>query len=128
MTGFARAEGGHDGQNWVLEMRSVNGRTLDIKYRVPPGFEVVERTGRDLAKGRFQRGQMNVNVSLHNAGGKAGVSLNQDVLDFYLRAFDGLIAAGKASAPSVDGLLSLRGVVDVSGDERVDLSEAAKPL
>ncbi len=126
MTGFARAEGGHDGQNWVLEMRSVNGRTLDIRYRVPQGFEIVERTGRDLAKGRFQRGQMNVNVTLNNAGGKAGVSLNQDVLDFYLRAFDGLVAAGKASTPSVDGLLSLRGVVDVSGDERVDLSEAAE--
>ena len=126
MTGFARTEGGHNGQAWVLEMRSVNGRSLDIKYRVPPGFEAVERLGRDLAKGRFQRGQVNVTVSLANAGAKAGVSLNQDVLDFYLKAFDSLVASGKASAPSVDGLLSLRGVVDVSGDERIELDAAAE--
>ncbi len=126
MTGFARAEGGHDGRAWVLEMRSVNGRSLDIKYRVPPGFEAVERIGRDLAKGRFQRGQMNLTLSLASASGKAGVSLNQDVLDFYLRTFDQLIAGGKAVAPSVDGLLSLRGVVDVSGDERIELDEAAE--
>ena len=126
MTGFARTEGGHDGQSWVLEMRSVNGRSLDIKYRTPPGFEAVERIGRDLAKGRFQRGQMNLTVSLGNAGAKAGVSLNQDVLDFYLKTFDSLVAAGKVSAPSADGLLALRGVVEVSGDERVELDDDAQ--
>ncbi len=126
MTGFARVDGGHGDVRWVLEMRSVNGRSLDIKYRVPPGFEAVERAGRDHAKGRFQRGQMNVNLSLGPSAAKAGVTLNQDILDFYLKTFDSLIASGRASAPSADGLLALRGVVEVSGDERTELDAAAE--
>ena len=128
MTGFARCEGGvADGSlTWVLEMRSVNGRSLDIKYRCPPGFEAVERAGRDLAKGRFQRGQMNLTLSLGQGGAKAGVSLNQDVLDFYVAAAQRLTAAGKAAAFTADGLLALRGVVDVSGDERAELTEAGE--
>jgi uncharacterized protein (TIGR00255 family) len=126
MTGFARVEGGHDNLTWTLEMRSVNGRGLDIKYRFPAGFEVVEKTGRDLAKSRFQRGQMNLTVSVSSAGAKAGVTLNKDVLEFYLDASRALIDAGEAVTPSVDGLLSLRGVIEAAGDERMALGAEAE--
>ena len=126
MTGFARCEGGLDGQAWTLEMRSVNGRGLDVKYRCPPGFESAERIGRDLAKVHFQRGQMNVTVTVGAAGKSAGVSLNRDVLDVYLEACRGLIDAGEALTPSADGLLALRGVIEASGDEREALSDLAE--
>ena len=126
MTGFARCDGGSDDQAWTLEMRSVNGRGLDIKYRYPPGFEAAERFGRDLAKARFQRGQMNVNLNVAGAGAKGGISLNRDVLDIYLDACQGLIEAGQALTPSADGLLALRGVIDAAGDEREPLAEAAE--
>jgi len=128
MTGFARLEGGFEGLGWTLEMRSVNGRSLDIKYRFPTGFEAIERLGRELAKSRFQRGQMNLTLSVNSAAAKAGVSLNQDVLDVYLAAGRRLVDAGDAVTPSVDGLLALRGVIEASGDERAELtteSEAA---
>jgi uncharacterized protein (TIGR00255 family) len=128
MTGFARIEGGYDTLTWTLEMRSVNGRGLDIKYRFPAGFEVVEKVGRDLSKSHFQRGQMNLTVSVGSAATKAGVTLNRDVLDVYLEASRALIDAGEAVTPSVDGLLALRGVIEAAGDERADLtaeSEAA---
>lgn len=126
MTGFARCEGGIDSQTWTLEMRSVNGRGLDVKYRCPPGFEAAERIGRDLAKVHFQRGQMNVTVTVGAAGKSAGVSLNRDVLDVYLEACRGLIDAGEALTPSADGLLALRGVIEASGDEREALSDVAE--
>ncbi len=126
MTGFARVEGGHGDLAWGLEVRSVNGRNLDVKYRYPQGFEAVERHGRDLAKGRFQRGQMNLNLSVNSAAAKAGITINQDVLGVYLSLSDQLLADGKAVMPTVDGLLSLRGVVDAASDDRAQLSEDAE--
>ncbi|MDV6329499.1 YicC/YloC family endoribonuclease [Asticcacaulis sp. 201] len=125
MTGFARVEGGEGETAWTVEIRSVNGRGLDIKSRFPAGFEIVEKVARELAKGRFQRGQMNLTVSVAGTGAKAGVSINMDVLDMYLAAGRKLVDAGDAVTPSVDGLLALRGVIDASGDERDELSEAS---
>ncbi len=123
MTGFARCEGAFGDVSWALEARSVNGRTLDIKYRFPPGFEATERLGRDLSKARFQRGQMNLTVSVNTAGSTAGVMINREVLDFYLAAGQALVEEGKATTPSADGLLGLRGVVEATGDERTGLAE-----
>ncbi len=80
MTGFARAEGGSGDVSWTVEVRSVNGRNLDIKYRFPPGYEATERLGRDLSKARFQRGQMNLTLSVSAPGANVGVSINEDIL------------------------------------------------
>ncbi|HVZ29274.1 MAG TPA: YicC/YloC family endoribonuclease [Asticcacaulis sp.] len=123
MTGFARCEGAFGDTAWVLEVKSVNGRSLDIKYRYPQGFEAAERLGRDLAKARFQRGQMNLTLTIANAAAATGVSINHDVLNLYLDEAQKLLQAGHAVMPTVDGLLSLRGVIDASGDERIELGE-----
>jgi uncharacterized protein (TIGR00255 family) len=123
MTGFARHEGAFGGTAWVLEVKSVNGRSLDIKYRYPQGFEAAERLGRDLAKSQFQRGQMNLTLNVANAASATGVSVNHEVLGLYLDEGQKLMQAGHAVMPTVDGLLSLRGVIEASGDERVDLGE-----
>ena len=126
MTGFARCDGAFGGVAWTLEIKSVNGRNLDIKYRTPPGFEAAERLGRELSKARFARGQMNFTLSVSSAAVQAGVSLNHDVLNLYLAASQTLIEEGKATTPSADGLLGLRGVIETSGDERIELDEAAE--
>lgn len=123
MTGFARAEGGLGDVTWTVEVRSVNGRNLDVKYRFPPGYEAAERLGRDLAKTRFQRGQMNLTLAVSTPGATAGVAINEDVLDVYLAASDRLLAEGKAVMPTSDGLLSLRGVIEAAGEERTGLAE-----
>lgn len=126
MTGFARADGGFGDLNWTIEVRSVNGRSLDVKYRFPPGFEAVERLGRDLAKARFQRGQMNLTLSVSGGAASAGVAINEDVLTVYLAASDRLLAEGRAVMPTSDGLLSLRGVIEASGEERTSLDETGE--
>lgn len=123
MTGFARIDGGTPDTAWVIEVRSVNGRNLDVKYRSPPGFEAVERIGRDLVKGRLQRGQVSLNVSLAGAGSKTGISVNQDVITAYLTAGHDLIKSGKVRKPRLDGLLALRGVIEASDGPREGLSE-----
>lgn len=126
MTGFARCDGAHGGMAWTLEVKSVNGRNLDIKYRTPQGFEAAERLGRELSKARFTRGQMNLTLSVSTASAQAGVSLNHDVLGVYLAASQTLVEEGKATTPSADGLLALRGVIEASGEERTELDEAGE--
>ncbi|HRK63743.1 MAG TPA: hypothetical protein PLN53_05065, partial [Terricaulis sp.] len=54
MTGFARAEGEHQGQRWIWELKSVNGRGLDLKLRLPPGFDELEDPARTAAGGVFK--------------------------------------------------------------------------
>ena len=56
MTGFARGDGSTEGLNWVWEARSVNGRGLDVRLRVPPGFDAVEAAARDILSKRVSRG------------------------------------------------------------------------
>ncbi|ESQ92495.1 hypothetical protein ABAC460_03090 [Asticcacaulis sp. AC460] len=126
MTGFARIEGGAGDCAWTIEVRSVNGRSLDVKYRFPAGFEAVERLGRELVKGRLTRGQVTLNVSVNSATAKGGVSINTDVLTAYLDAGHELIKSGKVKKPRLDGLLSLRGVIDNGGDDREGLDEAGE--
>src|SRR4051794_39406574 len=42
MTGFARVEGEIDGIGWAWELKSVNGKALDLRFRLPPGFDALE--------------------------------------------------------------------------------------
>lgn len=128
MTGFARAEGGYGDVSWTVEVRSVNGRNLDIKYRFPPGYEATERLGRDLSKARFQRGQMNLTLSVSAPGATAGVTINEDILAVYVAASDRLLADGKAVMPTSDGLLGLRGVIEAASEDRAGLAEDGEAL
>jgi uncharacterized protein YicC (UPF0701 family) len=47
MTGFARTDGSGEGHRWTWEVRSVNGKGLDVRLRLPPGFEFVEFPARE---------------------------------------------------------------------------------
>ncbi|MFT3997902.1 MAG: YicC/YloC family endoribonuclease [Asticcacaulis sp.] len=123
MTGFGRVEGHHGDTGWVFEVRSVNGRSLDVKCRVPSGFDYVERAVRDLVKQRFQRGQVSLTLNVQTQTAQTGYAVNQAVLDYYLDIGQGLMQSGQATMPSLDGLLGLRGVIEASGAE--DAPDAA---
>ena len=112
MTGFGRAEGAVGDWSWSVEARSVNGRNLDLRFRGPSGFEGLERAAREAAQARFQRGQLTVGVQAKRVEGAGSVRLNLEVLERYLSAGEPYLSAGRASAPSLDGLLALRGVVE----------------
>ena len=59
MTGFARADGG-DAMRWTWELRSVNGKGLDVRIRLPAGFERLERGGAGPVHGELGRGNVQV--------------------------------------------------------------------
>jgi uncharacterized protein (TIGR00255 family) len=124
MTGFGRAEGAADGWSWAVEARSVNGRNLEVRFRGPPGFETLEKAAREGAQARFQRGQLNVSIQAKRAEAALPGRVNVDQLERYLAAGEPLIAAGRAAAPRLDGLLALRGVIEVADveDDRTALA------
>lgn len=123
MTGFGRAEGASGDWSWSVEARSVNGRNLDVKFRGPPGFDRLEPSAKAAAQGRFARGQVTVGVQAKRAEAGAGaLKVNGEVLNRYLRLANELVEGGAAPA-TADGLLSLRGVLEIP-DEVED--EAAR--
>ena len=114
MTGFGRAEGALGAWSWAAEARSVNGRNIEVRFRGPPGFEGLERAAREGAQARFQRGQLTVGVQAKRSEGAGAVRLNLEQLERYLAAGAPYVAAGQAAPPSLDGLLSLRGVIEAA--------------
>jgi uncharacterized protein (TIGR00255 family) len=124
MTGFGRADGALGAWTWTVEARSVNGRSLEARFRGPPGFDQLDRAARDGAQARFQRGQLTVGLQAKRTDAAGAVRVNTEQLERYLEVTDRYVREGRASPPSIDGLLALRGVVDVT-DEMDDAETRA---
>lgn len=114
MTGFSRAAADHDGVSIAWEVKSVNGKSVELRLRLPPGFERLEPAVRQAVQKRFARGNFQATLTL----GKAGLQQAQPVVnEAFLKDVAGLAQRlqeqfGVAPA-SADGLLSLRGVLDL---------------
>jgi uncharacterized protein (TIGR00255 family) len=125
MTGFSRREGALGAWTWAVEVRSVNGRNLEVRYRGPPGFDALERIARDGAQARFQRGQVGVSLQARRDEAAGETRINRDVLDRYLAVIAPLVEARQAAPPTADGLLGLRGVMGAGeNDEPADIRAA----
>jgi uncharacterized protein (TIGR00255 family) len=119
MTGFARADGHEDGISWVWELKSVNSKSLDLRFRLPPGLEALELPLRTSLAERLKRGALSVTLTLTRVANAGGLRINRDALAQVVAASQELVAAGRAALPRADGLLALRGVLE-SGDESED--------
>jgi uncharacterized protein (TIGR00255 family) len=119
MTGFARAEG-HDGPlSWVWELKSVNAKALDLRFRLPPGFDALELPLRALVTQRLKRGSVTANLSVARGAAAANLRVNREALALVMRLANELASEIEAAPPRIDGLLALKGVLE-SGDEAVD--------
>jgi uncharacterized protein (TIGR00255 family) len=122
MTGFGRAEGAAGDWSWSAEARSVNGRNLEVRFRGPPGFDLLDKTAREGAQGLFARGQVSVGVTARRAETGGQMRINIEQLERYLAAGTPYIATGMVAKPALDGLLSLRGVIEAA--DNTDDAEA----
>lgn len=111
MTGFARAEASADGVQWVVEARSVNGKGRDLRCRLPQGFDALEPALRGAVESRLTRGNVNIAVTVTRSEGAGALRINRDLLDQVL-ALAREIGGPDAPPPSIDVLLSVRGVID----------------
>ncbi|KPP80435.1 MAG: Protein YicC [Oceanicaulis sp. HLUCCA04] len=112
MTGFARASTGTAGGELSAEARSVNGRGLDIRLRLPDGMAHLEAEARARIKAAFDRGSVSVTVSVDKvSGAESAIHVDQARLRALALAGRDLVDEGLATAPRIDGLLALRGVL-----------------
>ncbi len=116
MTGFARAEGEAAGIAWVWEIKSVNGRSLDLRLRLPPGFEAIELQLRAALGSRFRRGNLSATLSVDRTEPPT-IRINRELLARYVAVLGELGAMVEAAAPRLDGLLGLRGVIEVADND-----------
>ena len=118
MTGFARADGHEDGVSWVFELKSVNSKSLDLRFRLPPGMESLELPLRASLSQRVKRGAVSVALTVTRAASAGGLRVNRDALAQVVALARELVERGEAAPPRADGLLALRGVLD--GGEEVE--------
>ena len=123
MTGFARADGSGEGTRWTWEVRSVNGRGLDIRVRTPPGFEYLEPAVRHRVAERLARGNVQLTLSAKREAGEMKLSVNEEILDQLAGAIDTIGQRFKVTPGSAEAILAIRGVVDASSP---DLDEPAR--
>lgn len=116
MTGFARAEGDESGVSWVWEVKSVNGRALDLRLRLASGFDVLEpRLRAELAQ-RFRRGNFSGNLAVIRTTALP-LRVNREALVQLVALMNGLKDEIDAAPPRLDGLLAVRGIVETVEDE-----------
>ena len=116
MTGFARAEGDDLGISWVWEMKSVNSKSLDLRLRLAPGFDSLEPQLRAMLAQRFRRGNFSASLAVTRTT-PAVVRVNRETLAQLVALMNELAGEIEAAPPRIDGLLALRGVVEMVEEE-----------
>jgi len=117
MTGFARADGSLGTVAWHWEVRSVNGRGLDVRVRVPPGYESLEPAIREAVGKHLVRGNVTVSLSADRQEGSQAIRLNEEALAEVVKAADRVRELTGCALPRADGLIGIKGVLEVSEEE-----------
>ena len=130
MTGFARAEGraecGAASGKWVWELRSVNSKGLDIRLRLPGGFETVEQDCRKMLSATFSRGSIQGSLNFERDGQEALPRVNEHALAAVLDAVENLRQQTGAPPPAAEAILALRGVLELGEDTATAEETAAR--
>jgi uncharacterized protein (TIGR00255 family) len=124
MTGFGRSAGVHDETTWHWEVRSVNGRGLELRFRLPSGLEGLEIKARSLAQEMLARGNCTLNLTFRRENGELAIRLNEAALSQALAAAKRAQGLTQKEAPSLDTLLGMRGVVEVVEGEESEEAHA----
>jgi uncharacterized protein (TIGR00255 family) len=127
MTGFARGQGVSGAYAWAWELKSVNGKGLDLRLRLPPGWDAVEVPVRSRAAEALVRGTIYGTLTAKREGVSPVVRVNEPVLAAVLATIKSLGGRVDAAPPQLDGILSLKGVIEVvDEDEREEDRVAAE--
>ncbi len=113
MTGYARAAGYAEGCNFQIELKTVNARGLDIRLRLASGLEVLEIPLRQRIGAALARGAVSASISLQREGAGGELAINQQALGAVLDALDALAGRIEADRPRLDGILGLKGVLEL---------------
>ena len=116
MTGFARSEGHADGLGWVWEIKSVNSKSLDLRCRLAAGYDALEPKLRAVLAERLKRGAVSVSLTISKAATAAPLRVNRAALAEVMALAKELARETGAAPPRIDGLLALKGVLELGDD------------
>ncbi|HVW54242.1 MAG TPA: YicC/YloC family endoribonuclease [Rhizobiaceae bacterium] len=129
MTGFARAQGEHEGVAFTWELKSVNGKGLEIRLRLPAGLERLEQPVRQAVQKRFSRGNVQATLNIAARTAQTSPVVNEAFLKDVAGLAQRLVEQFGCRPASADGLLALRGVLDLpessASDEEMKALDAA---
>ncbi len=117
MTGFSRSTGTWRDVSWVWELKSVNGKALDLRFRVPSGYEAVEAASRVFASSRLKRGNVQINLSVQSLTAQTELKINHELLEQLVAAAETLRDRLGSAPIQAENMLALRGVLDSSEPE-----------
>jgi uncharacterized protein (TIGR00255 family) len=126
MTGFARAAGADAHYRWTWELKTVNAKGLDLRLRLPAGFDAIEVPARAKLAAALARGACYVTLAVQRDAAPPAVRINSDVLAALVAALEAVPRGAGIAPASLDGLLGVRGVVEVveTGDDEAALAAA----
>ena len=119
MTGFSRVEGAHGTRRWTWELKSVNGRGLELRSRLSQGFDSLEPSLRKSLQRVLKRGSVNANLAILSENTEQHYQINQTALSTAIEAIEKISTNLKCDPPRAEGILALRGVM-----EPVDAAES----
>src|SRR5579871_5782689 len=125
MTGFARSHGASGPYVFEWELKSVNAKGFDLRMRLPPGWDELEAFAKKRAAELLSRGTIYANFNVKRANAQSTVRVNEDVLASVVRVAGALAGRIDAVAPSIDGLLAIKGVIEVVEPEADEAEDKA---
>jgi uncharacterized protein (TIGR00255 family) len=125
MTGFARSHGGSGPYAFEWELKSVNAKGYDLRMRLPPGWDDLEALAKKRAGEVLSRGPVYANLNVKRANAASTVRINEEVLASIVRVAGVLAGKIDAVAPSIDGLLSIKGVIEIVEPESDEAEDKA---
>jgi uncharacterized protein (TIGR00255 family) len=125
MTGFARSHGTSGPYVFEWELKSVNAKGFDFRMRLPPGWDEIEPVARKRAAEMLSRGTVYANLTVKRTGAASIVRVNDEVLASILKVAAEITEKTDAVAPSVDGLIAIKGVIEVVEPESDEAELAA---
>ncbi len=126
MTGFGRSDGRHGQYSWTWEIRTVNGRGLDIRLRLPPGHDTLEQPIREACKSRLARGNCTLALTMQRDTSDVVARLNEGMFRQVADAAERAREIANVAPPTLDGLLAMRGVIELVEDEEGEAEMQAR--
>ncbi|MEO6610441.1 MAG: YicC/YloC family endoribonuclease [Aestuariivirga sp.] len=123
MTGFARSQASQGASAIVWELKSVNGKAFDVRFRLPMGLDHLEASLRETLGTKIKRGNVQASLSIASQSQQGGIKINQAVLQQYLLAAAEMQKTLGGGPPRPEALLALKGVVEAA-DETISEDEA----
>src|SRR5260370_3342599 len=125
MTSFARSHGASGPYAFEWELKSVNAKGFDLRMRLPPGWDDLEAFAKKRAGEVLSRGTVYANLNVKRAGALSTIRINEEVLASIVKVAGVLAGKIDAVAPSIDGLLGIKGVIELVEPESSEEEDKA---